>query len=128
MITITLPFPPSTLNPNYRHKHWSGKAEAIAAYRHECRIEALDQFDKATGGLGLRPLRIRDEHPIPATITFVLKDKRRRDMDNLYASLKPAIDSLVDVGLLPDDDIKSWSPTLRYEQGDKPAVRIELGS
>ena len=65
---------------------------------------------------------------MPATITFVLKGKRRRDIDNLFASIKPGIDGIVDAGLLPDDDVRSWSPTLRYEQGDKPAVRVELGT
>lgn len=32
------------------------------------------------------------------------KVKRQRDGDNLYATLKPAIDGLVAYGLIPDDD------------------------
>ncbi len=125
MTSITLPFPPAELSPNSR-KGWRAKASFVHAYRYLCKVETLNQFALATGGL--RPLRIRGERPINATITFVLKDKRRHDWDNLLASFKAGIDGIVDAGLLPDDDVKSWSPTLRYEQGDQACVRVELGA
>ena len=52
------------------------------------------------------------------TITWVAKDKRRRDPDNLFASMKPYIDGLVESGLLVDDDARHVSYTLKYELGD----------
>jgi len=126
MITIELPFPPPELNPNFRPKHWSEKAEAIAQYRHDCKVDALQVVRSLP--LSAR-LRMDADLPIHVTITFILKDRRRHDWDNLLASAKALIDgALVDAGLLPDDDVRSWSPTLRYEQGDKAAVRIELGA
>jgi crossover junction endodeoxyribonuclease RusA len=61
------------------------------------------------------------------TITWVAKDKRRRDMDNLLASMKAYIDGLVAVGLLLDDDAMRVSYTLRYERGtrDNTIINVE---
>jgi Holliday junction resolvase RusA-like endonuclease len=60
------------------------------------------------------------------TITWVAKDKRRRDMDNLLASMKAYIDGLVAVGLLLDDDALHVSYTLRYERGTRNNTIIEV--
>ena len=60
------------------------------------------------------------------TVTWVAKDKRRRDVDNLFASMKPYIDGLVDSGLLTDDDAMHVSYTLRYERGTKDNAIIEV--
>jgi crossover junction endodeoxyribonuclease RusA len=60
------------------------------------------------------------------TITWVAKDKRRRDTDNLFSSMKAYIDGLVEVGLLTDDSADRVSYTLRYEQGDKANTIIEV--
>lgn len=117
-IAILLPFPPAELSPNSRC-HWREKAAAVQAYRHECEVRARQQI-----GWTMPPPWKHTN----ATITFILKDKRRHDWDNLLASFKAGIDGIVDAGLLPDDDVKSWSPTLRYEQGNKAAIRIEFTS
>ena len=60
------------------------------------------------------------------TITWVAEDKRRRDIDNLFASMKPSIDALVQARLLTDDDAMHVSYTLRYERGDKNNTIIEV--
>ncbi len=60
------------------------------------------------------------------TITWVAKDKRRRDTDNLFASMKPYIDGLVHVGLLRDDDAMRVSYTLRYERGTRDNTIIDV--
>ena len=60
------------------------------------------------------------------TITWVAKDKRRRDPDNLFASMKPYIDGLVNVGLIVDDSATHVSYTLRYERGEKDNTIIEV--
>ena len=60
------------------------------------------------------------------TITWVAKDKRRRDPDNLFASMKPYIDGLVLAGLIADDSAMHVSYTLRYERGDKNNTIIEV--
>ena len=60
------------------------------------------------------------------TITWVAKDKRRRDTDNLFSSMKAYIDGLVAVGLLRDDDAMHVGYTLRYERGEKDNTVIEV--
>jgi Holliday junction resolvase RusA-like endonuclease len=71
----------------------------------------------------------RPAHPYERahiTITWVAKDKRRRDPDNLFASMKPYIDGLVEAGLIEDDSAMHVSYTLRYERGDKDNTVIEV--
>ena len=60
------------------------------------------------------------------TITWVAGDKRRRDIDNLLASMKAYIDGLVEVRLIEDDSVNHVSYTLRYERGDKNNTIIEV--
>lgn len=60
------------------------------------------------------------------TITWVSKDKRRRDIDNLFASMKAYIDGLVVAGVLVDDSAGHASYTLRYEIGVAYDTVIEV--
>jgi Holliday junction resolvase RusA-like endonuclease len=61
------------------------------------------------------------------TITFIAKDKRRRDIDNLFASMKAYIDGLVLAGVIADDSADRVGYTLRYERGNKDDTIIEVG-
>jgi Holliday junction resolvase RusA-like endonuclease len=73
----------------------------------------------------------KPDHPYEKahiTITWVAKDRRRRDIDNLFASMKGYLDGLVHVGLLRDDDAMHVSYTLRYERGEKDNTVIEVMS
>ena len=60
------------------------------------------------------------------TITWVAKDKRRRDIDNLFAAMKAYIDGLVHVGLIADDSAKHVTYTLKYERGERDNTIIEV--
>jgi len=60
------------------------------------------------------------------TVTWIAKDKRRRDPDNLFAAMKPYIDGLVDAELIADDSAMHVSYTIRYERGDKDNTIIEV--
>ena len=53
------------------------------------------------------------------TITWIAKDRRRRDIDNLFASMKPYIDGLVFGEVIADDSADCVTYTLRYERGEK---------
>ena len=61
------------------------------------------------------------------TITWVAKDKRRRDTDNLFSSMKAYIDGLVEAGLIEDDSAMHVGYTLRYERGtrDNTIIKVE---
>jgi crossover junction endodeoxyribonuclease RusA len=65
-------------------------------------------------------------HRVHITITYVSKDKRRRDMDNLLASTKPTIDGIVAAKVIEDDSVFNVSYSLYYEVGDKAKTIIEI--
>ena len=48
---------------------------------------------------------------IAVELHYVPRDARRRDRDNLVATLKPCMDGLVDAGVIPDDtpEYVDWS-------------------
>ena len=60
------------------------------------------------------------------TITWVAKDKRRRDIDNLFASMKAYIDGLVFAGVIADDSADRVGYTLQYERGAQEDTVIEV--
>ena len=96
-ITISLPFPPRELSPNSRAP-WRAKAQETAAYRRQAGwLARMAMVAKEPGTFPLTP-------PVTATVTFTLKNRRRRDLDNLLASIKAVWDGIVDAGLLKDDD------------------------
>lgn len=82
--------PPLTLNQRI---HWAEKN------RHtRCIRESVGWQAKTLAlNLGVR------EH-ITVSCHYATGDRRRRDTDNLVPSFKPAIDGLVDAGLIVDDD------------------------
>jgi len=108
-VLLRMTAPPRELSPNAR-KHWAKKAHVVADYREECGWDAREQCHVA-----LTP-------PITARVTFVVPDHRRRDLDNLAASLKPMWDGLVDAKVLPDDRatvIVDIGYSLRVEKGQR---------
>ena len=106
--------PDSDLNPNKR-LHYMVLATAKRDAKEEAFALVLQQG---------RPVKPYDRAHI--TITWVAKDKRRRDPDNLFASMKPYIDGLVYVGLIADDSAMNVNYTLKYEQGEKNNTIIDV--
>lgn len=84
-LTVTLPWPPSSLSPNAR-QHWASHARAKKAYRTACAWQA-----KAQGAARMVADRLS------VRIEFVPPDRRHRDTDNMVASLKAGLDGLADV-------------------------------
>ena len=58
------------------------------------------------------------------TARFFFKTRRRRDRDNLLASLKAAFDGLADAGLVADDSGLIHMPVEQYI--DRADPRVEL--
>jgi crossover junction endodeoxyribonuclease RusA len=112
---VVLPWPPRELSPNHRHAHWSQLARAKKRYRAACALISRAQ------GAG------RVEWPeMAVSLTFVPPDKRRRDWDNLVASIKAGLDGLADV--LGVDDSR-WTVTSRIAHGETKRggeVRVEV--
>lgn len=96
-ITIRLSWPAKELSPNWRG-HWAKKAEAAKVYRYE-------SFWRTLAITGSR----RQWRKGKITITAYPPNKKRRDLDNTFASCKPAIDGLVDAGVFLDDSKIEYS-------------------
>ena len=95
MTTIRLPYAKPPLNLNDR-MHWRQKAQVVKALRTYV----------AGMGIFMSPYqRIRVE------LHYAPRDGRRRDADNLVATLKPCLDGLVDAGVIKDDTPEhvTWS-------------------
>lgn len=102
-ITITFRQPAPLLNMNSR-EHWAPKGRKVAAWRSTSRDYAAIA------------LRCRKLGPSFVMLTIDVPDKRRRDPANLYATVKPVVDGLVDAGLWPDDTpeyVTTIEPVLR---------------
>lgn len=110
-VTIHLPLPPAALKPNAR-VHWRTKAKATKAYRETARWAA-----HAPHPLAWKAAEIQAH--------FHFKQDRRRDRDNLLASLKAAFDGLVDAGLLADDSGVTHLPTT-YEKAEPVGVFLTI--
>lgn len=82
---LFLPFPSKNLSPNSRN-HWAKSAMAKKAYRQVCGWQAK------ADGVGLI-----DADGLDVKVTFFPPDKRRRDLDNMLASLKSGLDGVSDV-------------------------------
>ena len=97
--------PDRDLNPNKRLHHMALYQAKLLA-KEELYLMVLKQGRPATA--------LPKAH---ITITWVAKDKRPRDIDNLFASMKAYIDGLVFAEVIADDSADCVSYTLRYEQG-----------
>ena len=92
-LTITLGLPPPELAPNARPNRWE-EARATRAYREAAALSAVVAFAR-------RPAPHWPAAWVEAA--FFFRVRRRRDRDNLLASLKAAFDGLADAGVVEND-------------------------
>lgn len=116
---IELPWVAASLNPNNRNgTHWSWAHAAKSRRTADARVLTLHAMRQAhytpPGG------------QVPLAVTFVAPDKRRRDMDNLFASLKADLDGVAQA--LGIDDSLFEPVTLKRGEPQKPGrVIVEVG-
>lgn len=119
-LTVILTLPPRELSPNWRG-HFMAKARAVRKYRQQAWGEAMFQIQQAQGS-------------VPwwknATLkaTFWFSDLRRRDRDNLLASLKPAFDGLADAHVVVNDSCITYLPVEIGLDRANPRVELEVCS
>lgn len=113
MMAFTLPWPPATLSPNVR-QHWRKHAAAKKSYRAACAWQAAAQ--------GVRPM---PPGKIAVSLRFVPPDRRRRDLDNLIASMKSGLDGLADA-LGVDDNRFTLAAELVTDGTIGGMVRVEV--
>lgn len=109
---ITLPWPAKELSPNAR-VHFRTKAAATKAYREQAYwLAKKDPLTMpAEGGIALR----FDFHP---------PDKRRRDLDNMLASIKAAVDGIADAHEVNDQRFGFWLSREAPVKGGRIVVSV----
>ena len=117
-----VPLPLRDLSPN-GYKHWRKVSAAKKAHRDECSLIAVNALDKFTGWpeseFIARVSMIWFMGPNPNEVLFgkscKAKDRAYHPLDrqNADASMKAAIDGLVDAGMIWKDDHKhlKWGET-----------------
>ena len=95
-LVVPLPWlsPPLSLNDR---EHWRPKAAKVRAARTEARW-------------AIRAVRLPRLPAAEVVLVWRVRDWRRRDLDNLTATLKPCIDALVEAnsGLKTADQVENW--------------------
>ncbi len=114
MNEVWLPWPDKALSPNSR-VHWAVKAAAVKEYRELGYALALQA--------GMR--RDWPEGPLWVWATGFPADRRRRDSDNLFASMKGCVDGIAQAMGVDDSRfrIACWIGT---EVRKPPVVRIRV--
>lgn len=108
--------PDPELNPN-RTMHYIKKWRAQSIAKQEAYVLCL-----ATGEVPPEPYS-----RVEIAITFVGKDKRKRDLDNLFASMKPYLDGIVQAKVIPDDSTEYVADYhLRYRVRKEANTIIEI--
>lgn len=142
-----MPYPPAALSPN-RRLHRLERAKVVADYRRLTQLIARQALG-AGRVRGQERGRERGQGqgqgqgesgrlvgPAILVVTVHPPDHRRRDLDNVLAALKAAIDGLVDGGVLADDRTESV-PVVIVRRGEavpggavviqvQPARRVPL--
>lgn len=113
-VKIVLPLPSRDVSPNSRG-HWAKKARAVKKQRQ-------DAFLGARAALGFR--REPRWRLARSKAYFYFRDNRRRDRDNMAASLKGAYDGIVDAGILADDSGLTHEPIVFAVDKTDPRVEI----
>ena len=112
---VVLPWPDRKLAPNNsKGKHWGG----ISAAREDAR---------ANGALAARNYQgaIAPGEPVEMVAWITPPDRRRRDLDNIFASMKSYIDGMAqEIGF---DDYQIETVILRREPHEAPgSITVEL--
>jgi crossover junction endodeoxyribonuclease RusA len=80
-------------------EHWRVKAKKVQGVRnHAAFVAAAADIPELTG--------------FTVELHYAPRDKRRRDPENLIATLKPFVDGLIDAGVAPDDCPPYYSTTV----------------
>ena len=119
---IKLPLPPkdkkgrSILSPN-TPSHWAAKARAKKIYREQANIAVLLMLD------GNYPPLYEQGRLI---FHWYHRTGHRMDVDNIMATMKSAIDGLVDGGIFTDDRYLTYGDPVQYTDKENPRIEVEI--
>lgn len=98
-LTVEFPPPGKLLSMNDR-MHWRPKAKLVAGWVHAAQV----------AGKSARVNARWEPVPVTISVTLPVRDARRRDPHNYFATIKPVVDGLVLAGIVPDDN-SEWVTT-----------------
>ncbi|MAL02060.1 MAG: endonuclease [Alcaligenaceae bacterium] len=118
-ITIQISFPDSKLMPNRKNgRHWGSSQEA--------KIRAKQEgFYAAKSAFGLN--QFEPAARVPVSIRFYAPDNRNRDLDNLLAACKPAIDGIAHALGVDDKHFRPITVDDGYDKFKRGFVIVEIG-
>lgn len=125
-VTFEIPIPPAVLSPNAR-PHFMQKARA----KKELRRKTAGRVVAAVGSRWDGKLWKVNQAPWPGHdctvhVRWIAKTNRRRDRDNIIASLKAAMDGITDSGLWDDDAGVKWGSVETEVDAKRPRVVITV--
>jgi len=114
-LIIRLPFPDAALFPNRKNgKHWTTTSAIKTA-------QNKDSFYITKASMNAVGPQEWSDH-IPLSLTYIMPDKRHRDMDNCLAASKAILDGMADALGVND---KRFKPILiDWVHGDKEGALI----
>lgn len=107
--------PPLTAN---QRLHWARKARLTSDVRSAAYLAFLAKW--ADNG---------EYGRVEVNLTWFVKDKRRRDVDNIVPTLKALCDGLVDAGIVPDDTpeyMVKRMPEIRFDPTEPAHFLLEV--
>lgn len=122
-VTVTLPLPHKHLSPNARVHHMA-KHRVKSTARLLAKLEAINsmnRMDIATHGEN-----VWKWETAVVRCMFYFRDTRRRDADNLLASMKTYFDGIADSGLIGDDSGLVHLPVFTAKDGKNPRVDVVI--
>lgn len=122
-LVIRCDLPPKECSPNWRG-HWAQRFKATKQARHAARILTVDARNRAYREWAPADYAHRR---LKVSLTFVLPDNRKRDDDNLVASVKALLDGCAD-GLGVNDNQFEIVRLTRTVDRANPGVTIEVST
>ena len=101
--------------------HWGAKYRAAQSWGSTVFYRAVDARNRSGD-----PEHWRDLDNANVSVTFVLPNHRRRDLDNLISAMKSGIDALVRCGLLKDDSAGHVTMAYKAKFGDEALTIVEI--
>ncbi len=121
-LTITLPWPPRELGPNYKI-HYRAKSPITKQARQDALYTVLEQAREGV----VEWQAYLDNKILHDDWYFYPPDNRRRDRDNVKAACKAYQDGICEALEIDDRQLKAgWSEMMHKVDGGKVVVEISL--
>ncbi len=116
MIRVSLPWPDKSLSPNAR-VHRMKLAGIKKRQRQTCYVETLRQVGRPS---------LKTDASYLVLLTFYPSDRRKRDRDNLGASMKSALDGMADALGVNDSQFVQVAYRVSKDVSDEARVVVEI--